>query len=109
MTTSTPTPTSTTHRFPVYPLLLNDGSGNVDTTSLAAGSPEAATNMWRDFISSTAHKGAHATTPQKHIWGLLSGLTISEEEGTLIQPRQHRYWGGVTTGSVVRCAAHPCY
>ena len=81
MTTSTPTPTSTTHRFPVYPLLLNDGSGNVDTTSLAAGSPEAASNMWRDFISSTAHKGAHATTPQKHIWGLLSGLTISEEEG----------------------------
>ena len=80
MTTSTPTPTSTTHRFPVYPLLLNDGSGNVDTTSLAAGSPEAASNMWRDFISSTAHKGAHATTPQKHIWGLLSGLTISEEE-----------------------------
>lgn len=81
MTTSTPTPTSTTHRFPVYPLLLNDGSGNVDTTSLAAGSPEAASNMWRDFISSTAHKGAHATTPQEHIWGLLSGLTISEEEG----------------------------
>ena len=79
--TSTSTPTSTTHRFPVYPLLLNDGSGNVDTTSLAAGSPEAASNMWRDFISSTAHKGANATTPQKHIWGLLSGLTISEEEG----------------------------
>ena len=83
MTTSTPTPTptSTTHRFPVYPLLLNDGSGNVDTTSFAAGSPEAASNMWRDFISSAAHKGAHATTPQKHIWGLLKGLTISEEEG----------------------------
>ena len=81
MTTSTPTPTSTTHRFPVYPLLLNDGSGNVDTTSLAAGSPEAASNMWRDFISSTAHKGAPATTPQEYIWGLLSGLTISEEEG----------------------------
>ena len=90
MTTSTPTPTSTTHRFPVYPLLLNDGSGNVDTTSLAAGSPEAASNMWRDFIasnmwrdflSSTAHEDARATTPQKHIRGLLSGLTISEEEG----------------------------
>ena len=38
-------------------------------------------NMVRDFHRSTADEDLPAITPQDHLWGLLSGLTISEEEG----------------------------